>query len=368
MAVTPTANSYTLGGMLVAPTEDFGYGQNPYDPDTQPELWAQWQGQHQGDAQQIGQDYSPGRVGAIIGGTIAAGGLGAFSGGAAPSLATSGIPSATGVGAGGALAGGGVLPGAATLGGIGAGTVAAPAVAGTAAGFGPEFGATGPAAAMTTASGNIGSPALAAAGGAGAGSSFLSQLARYIGPAASVAQTLIGRNATNTARDQLVAANAQAATQLKGLYGNTANTLGGIAQRQQQNLAPYVSLGGGAAGLLGQGLGINVPAPNVTPFVPSNPFDNHLPGENGPPQTGNGFQGSGPLAPSYTPGVTSPYLPVGGRSVPAGATPGAGATPRTGAATGGVRMQAPTGEIAVVDPSHVAAAQAAGAKILTGGA
>ncbi len=283
---------------------------------------------------------------------------------------------ATGIGPNGALAGGGALPNAGALGSFG-GSAAAPTAAAPAA-FDPtmaagsspgEITAGTPGAAPDTVTGGSSAPVASS-------SSFLDKLKVYTGLATlggTVATALINRNATNTARDQLVTANTKAQADLKALYGNTADTLGGIAQRQQQNLSPYVSLGGGAAGLLGQGLGINVPAPTTTLFQPRNPFTSGPPNgqlPNGPASSG-GFQGPSnvTLAPSFQPGISSPYQSVGGNlAIPAGAPAGGGAVPTGNVATGSVRMQAPTGEIAMVPAAQVAAAQAKGAKLVTAGA
>lgn len=274
----------------------------------------------------------------------------------------------------GALAGeGGAVAGS---GAAGAGGAAATGTGGVSAAVGPTVAAgSTPGTIVAGTSGAApdiiagGGAAGAGAAGAGAGSTFLSNLARYISPIAGVANALINRNATNTARDQLVAANQKAQADLKSLYGNTADTLGGIAQRQQQNLSPYVALGGGAAGLLGQGLGLNVPAPTTTPFQPRNPFTSGPPPGQLPTGGSANFMPPGTtLAPTFQGGVSSPFVPpTGSRAMPAGAQAGSGAVPTSSASTGGVRMQDPnTGEMGIVPPEKVSSAQQAGLRIVGG--
>lgn len=335
MAVTPTAGAYQRNGRWYAPIEDFGYGQNPYDPDTQPELYNQWQGQHQGDAQQIGQDYSPGRVGAIIGGTVGAGALAdalmAPAAVAAPSLASAISPTLS-------------LPA------YTAGTLATPATAAV-------FGGAAPTAAMLSTPAIAGpaaaAPAIAGPAAAATGTgSFLTQLQRYMGVVAPIAQDYLSNRANNQARDQLQTSITQAKSDLAKLH-----------QQQMDQLSPYTSLGGGAASLLGQGLGIKVQGQGGG--LPSAPM-----GTGSAP--GNGYA----LAPSFTPGKTSPLVPGNGVAFPGSVTPSAapqsalaaglsGPQVRTQSSySGTVRVQAPTGEIALLSPAQAQQAVSKGAKVL----
>lgn len=137
MSITLGKTGYNFNGMGVAPTSDFGYGTNPYDPTdpSQVALYVQWEGQHQGDAQQIGDDYSPGRNAAIIGGVVGGGALASAAMGPASVGLLGGAGGGAGAGAGGggaAMLGGGGEFGADLVGG---GNIAA-ATAGGGAGMG----------------------------------------------------------------------------------------------------------------------------------------------------------------------------------------------------------------------------------------
>src|ERR1700693_5991572 len=68
---------------------------------------------------------------------------------------------------------------------------------------------------------------------------------------------------TQTQASQAVQGQNQQMYQGQNAVGNQ------IYQGQQANLAPYTSLGGGAAGLLGKGLGINVAPAPITPIQPT---------------------------------------------------------------------------------------------------
>ncbi len=362
MAVTPGRTGYQLpDGTWVAPTQDFGYGSNPYDPDAQPELYQQWQFAHQGDAQQIGQDYSPGRVGAIIGGTVAGGALGDF------------------------LAGGG----SAAAGAAGGGASAPSAVAGPSAVSGGAAAAFDPTMAVASAPGTItaggaGAAADTVLGGAGtaagAGSSFLSQLGRYIGPAVALGQTLISTNAINNARTQQLAAIAKAQAQLTNIYGSTAGTLGNIYNAQVAGMSPYTSLGAGAASLLGKGLGVPVTMPPTGAGVFHASTSPLPPGVAGPQLGGNltpaqAQQSAQGFPIGLPPGRTLGDVAVNGQ-VPLGTQQrlaGVIAPPSVlsgsssyggGVASGGsapVRMRAPDGTIEMVAPAMVPHYQSLGA-------
>jgi hypothetical protein len=146
-------------------------------------------------------------------------------------------------------AGSSALPAAGGVAGAGA---AAPSLitetSGGASGFGPEFAATGQGAAHTTG-------ALNAAGTAATSGTFLQKLQKYLGPALGIggpiAQAVLSNRANNTAQQQLTQSITQAKADLARLHN-----------QQQSALSPYTSLGAGAAGLLGQGLGVKVQMPD----------------------------------------------------------------------------------------------------------
>lgn len=351
MAVTPGATGYLRNGQWYAPTEDFGYGTNPYDPETQPQLYQQWQDQHYGDAQQIGQDYSPRRVNSLI--------------------ATSLIPWNTG---GPAFAAGVPTAAAVTPAAI-APAVAPAAVAPAAAALPASMAPAGAVPGVITAGGPgaLADTVLPVVAGTGTGSSFLSLLARYGIPlAASTTTAVLNNRANNQAQQQLTDANTRAqadtrnmysstAQMLNSLYGQQQRQLGDIYAGQQATLAPYTSLGAGAAGLLGQGLGIANVAPAGGP-VSTAPIT---------PATVPGLYPSALTPTTSATKTTIPAIP-GTPQVPfpgqtGTPTPQAQASAQTQSSYQGgmVRMQSPDGtEVESVPASQVAHFQSLGAKVV----
>jgi len=214
-------------------------------------------------------------------------------------------------------------------------------------------------------------PAVAGTG-AGTTSSFLSQLARYGIPlAATATTTYLNNRASNTAQQQLTDANTRAqadtrnmyqstAGMLNSLYGQQQRQLGDIYAGQQATLAPYTSLGAGAAGLLGQGLGISGVAPAGGP-VSTAPIT---------PATIPGLYPSALTPTTSATKTTIPAIP----GIPQVPFPGQASTPtpqqQASAQTqssyqgGTVRMQSPDGEIGMVPQARVADAIAQGAKVV----
>ncbi len=400
MSVTPTRNAYQgPNGQWFAPTEDFGYGPNPYDPETEPALYTQWAFQHQGDAQQIGQDYNAKRVAAIIASTLvpyntggpafAGAGAGAGAGAAVPGALT--VPTQTGTLAGLTLPGAtslpaatlpvlagtiptatgvlpATLPGATSLPAAALPAAAVPAVRGF-QNYGPQPGDPGQSSAN-------GSPYAPAPPGAGAPSSFMNALQRYGIPlAATAVTTYLNNRASNQAQSELTTANTLAQDQNRETYRETAGTLNSLYSGQQRQLgeiyagqqaamSPYTSLGSGAASLLGGGLGIPVKLPPTTP-ISAKPIDvATVPGLY-PQQLAPHTSATQTTIPAQ-PGI--PQVPFPGQA--ANTTPQAQASAQRTSSYGGrfVVMRSPDGSMKSVPADQVAHFQSLGATVVEGAA
>jgi hypothetical protein len=186
------------------------------------------------------------------------------------------------------------------------------------------------------------------------GSSLLGKILPLLGLPLDYLATRQSQNATNTATQQLVQAGQQAKADLAKVYGGVTPVLSQVVQRQQANLAPYTSLGSGAASLLGYGLGIPgvQAAPSGVYAPPIDPFSTY-------PQIGTATTTAPPgssLAATFQPGVTSPYVPPGpgqtpsvpfpsATSAPAPPQPASSLSPQTQTQSSYVTMRAPNGEV-----------------------
>lgn len=155
-----------------------------------------------------------------------------------------------------------------------------------------------------------------------------------IGVASSLASAKMQSNAAkNAAKTQAAAGDKALAAQQSGY------------QQQRQDFQPYQQAGNAALARLGQTAGTYTGGSTAAPF----------PMPQQPPQGGLGSLGQPP------PGALPP---LGGSPAP-----GPGMPPQmpSGGAQGGlVRVQAPTGEMAMLPPQQAQAAVAKGAKILDG--
>lgn len=308
---------------------------NPYDPDTQPEQFAQWNFQHQGPQEGAGEPFRPGRIAAMLALAAAPYGL---------------IP---GVGTGGAAA----------ASGVGGGAAATPALLAAS----PAAAASAPAAAGASAAGATAAGTTAAAAPA-AGGGWAAWLGKYggdlIGLGATTAQYATQRNAVNNARDAQTQAGRQA-IQTQQAYSqatnraiaNSGQQYRDIYNQQVSNLSPYTSLGAGAASTLGGMLGIPVSMPQNVPLTANQSLDSMLP--SGQPLQSNP---NGPRAVLDRPlqGVPFPNMGTSG-----GGSAFAPHIPQPGQATSQtVKMKAPDGSIEDVPANLVPHYQSLGASVV----
>lgn len=161
--------------------------------------------------------------------------------------------------------------------------------------------------------------------------------------------------ASSKAADQQAEASKAVQGQNQQMYTGQSAAGNNIFQGQQQNLAPYTSLGSGAASLLGAGLGIKV-----------------SPGATGPMQP---FETRG-----FTPGLSSAPIPATsqgnfqpGPDMARGTPfPGQGAAPLTAAVQrrssyggGTVQMRAPDGTIQAVPADQVEHYRSRGGQVVS---
>ena len=173
---------------------------------------------------------------------------------------------------------------------------------------------------------------------------------------------LFTRQGINNAVDAQVAAGKAAqdtasrtAAGLNRMYANQGQQYRDILTNQLSNMSPYTSLGAGAAGLLGQGLGVPVTMPKATPITPSIGMD---------------------YAPGMQIGQLNPTSPAGGSLTAPRPNPfpgsqpfnsGQGGAPLAAYGTGTVTMRAPDGTTKQVSAADAAHYQAQGAVIVGGG-
>ena len=163
----------------------------------------------------------------------------------------------------------------------------------------------------------------------------------------------LGRFATDKAVNQETAAAAKAQGQANTLYQGTSNALNNIYQGQQKAYAPYTSLGAGAAGLLGQGLGIAVAPPPSGPIQAS---------ETGAAPGVNYAQITTPQV--NKPGVTFPGI-GGPGSQPFPGQPQINPTQQRASSYGGtVKMRAPDGSMSEVPAGSVGHYKQLGAEVV----
>lgn len=176
-----------------------------------------------------------------------------------------------------------------------------------------------------------------------------------------------GHIAANKAVDQQTQSAQKAQGQLTQQYQQTRSDLGDIYKGQQAQSAPYLSLGAGAASLLGQGLGI----PNIAPYPGANLG---VSGAKLGPSAGGLVPGT--LMPPQTPTSTAPL----DRRIPPGVSPSGTAVPRDSLGSlllpsmqrqssytgqGLVTMQAPNGETAQVPMAQVPFFKSRGAQVVS---
>jgi hypothetical protein len=155
-----------------------------------------------------------------------------------------------------------------------------------------------------------------------------------IGVASSLASAKISSNASkNAAKTQAAAGDKALAAQQAGY------------QQQRQDFSPYQQAGNAALGRLGQTAGTYTGGmPQPPPQMPQQP-----------PPGGLGSLGQ--------PSMGAPSSSMGGQPAPGPGMPPQGPQSAPG---GLVRVQAPTGEMAMLPPQQAQAAVAKGAKILDG--
>jgi hypothetical protein len=206
------------------------------------------------------------------------------------------------------------------------------------------------------------------------GTSLTSKVFDLLGLGADYLATRQGQNATNTATNQLVQAGQQAKADLSKVYGGVTPVLSQVVQRQQANLAPYTSLGSGAASLLGYGLGIPgvQAAPAGVYAPPTDPFgtNNQIIAGGTPPPAGSVLkssfqQGESPFQPA-APGQTggTPFPTTATAVAPPAAANLSSLDPRTQSQSSYVTMRSPDGEVADVARDRVAFYQAQGAQVV----